>query len=163
MILAVGEPALSPDARFAAVVTLVSVVLGGLVWISRRMGQLDGVERQVISLEAKVDRVLEVTSKELNHNGGGSIKDMARDAKASSDQALGMISALHRRLDEDRVVVAGRDGEKKAMLDKLQHDTSAIRTFQALHASESEGVIAALRQHGVADLPDMTKPHDSPL
>lgn len=163
------DTGVSADALVGAAIALVLAALAGLVWISRRMGQVDGMERQLVDLAGKVDEVLSVTVKELNHNGGSSTKDMARDsrddaraAKKVADTTANLVDALHRRLDKELHDSAFRSGEQKAKLDQIQHTTTKTRTELSWHVHESEQTRQALAEHGI-DIPAFTHPDDSPL
>lgn len=151
----------SPDAFLAASVLIGLALLSALVWLARRMGNLDALERTVNEMAA-------LSQKELTHNGGSSMKDMARDsrddaraarlsaaeAKALAERTDIKVEALHRRFDEDRVHQAGRDGERKASIEHLQATATQTRIALALHVHEAQAALDLIGQ----DVPPLTQP-----
>lgn len=159
----------SPDAVLASAVALGTFGVGGLVALVIRLGRQDAQAEAFKDLVTKVDAIQATVLKELNHNGGSSMKDMARDAARDAGAALEKAGAVEEKLlihatesAAHRSSASERQGQLIEAMRKLQHDSTAMRTGLYLHVHQAQQAQQLLAAAGLPSVV-FTTPDGSPL
>ena len=152
-----ASSAVSPDALLGFSGLLVTVLVAGATAMWHLASKL-------ARMEHKTDSISTLTSKELQHNGGGSMKDYARDARDAAARAelvaeearqraaaLGStIDRIDGRLAQSEVRNTGFEAATTQRLGDLDHHARNTRMVLDFHVKQAAANEIAWREYETA-------------